>query len=229
MANKRGSWDSAPQVGPRRARLVLAQFWTAQKEDAGLGFLDTLAVASRVGVTAHGGPYRSFAVCPIWKPSPGRQLCPRLQQVKTGSGRCLFLYILFLNTFCSITSNGARSIGLVMFLGRLWMAQLDAVLHALSLGKSVRREEWEPHVRMFVSDEILMCQCGNAQPWQHALTWGEITAQDWQLFQTEPAAPQSQQTPAALGSDRALRNSLSDAGVPRNSFLLRIFPNRRGI
>lgn len=28
------------------------------------------AAASREGVTAHGGPYRSFAVCPIRKPSP---------------------------------------------------------------------------------------------------------------------------------------------------------------
>ena len=113
------------------------------------------------------------------------------------------------------------------------MAQFDAILLALSQGKSVRRDEWQPIARMFVSSEMLMCQRGNTQPWQHALTWVELVASDWQLFQTEPTALQTHRMaatlPAACVSDRALRSSLGDAGVYPNSFLLRFLPNRRNI
>jgi len=52
----------------------------------------------------------------------------------------------------------------------------------LTQGGSVRRDEWEPVVRMFVHRELLMCQSGDMDPWLHSLTWGEIAASDWQLF-----------------------------------------------
>jgi hypothetical protein len=65
------------------------------------------------------------------------------------------------------------------------MARLDAVLPALTQGRSVRRDEWEPFVRMFVLDDTLMCQIGNASPWHHSLTWGELIASDWRLIRTE--------------------------------------------
>lgn len=65
------------------------------------------------------------------------------------------------------------------------MAQIDAVLHALSQGKSVRRKEWEPYVHMFVLNDILMCQFGDAKPWEHALTWGEISALDWEPVRSQ--------------------------------------------
>jgi hypothetical protein len=64
------------------------------------------------------------------------------------------------------------------------MAQLGTFLSALTEGRSVRRDEWEPVVRMFVAGELLMCQCGNQNPWLHSLTWGEIAASDWQLVQS---------------------------------------------
>jgi hypothetical protein len=63
------------------------------------------------------------------------------------------------------------------------MAQFDAVLPALMQGQSVRRGEWEPVVRIFVVDDILMCQCGDLSPWLHSLTWCEIIASDWQLVE----------------------------------------------
>jgi len=114
------------------------------------------------------------------------------------------------------------------------MAQIDAVLHALSQGKSVRRKEWEPYVHMFVLNDILMCQFGDAKPWEHALTWGEISALDWEPVRTTLAIQRASRTPATPPSvprvsDRAVRSSLNDAGVRRNSFLLRFFPNRRDI
>jgi hypothetical protein len=65
------------------------------------------------------------------------------------------------------------------------MARLDAVLPALTQGRSVRRDEWEPVVRMFVLGDTLMCQSGNASPWHHSLTWGELIASDWRLIRTE--------------------------------------------
>jgi len=114
------------------------------------------------------------------------------------------------------------------------MAQINAVLHVLSQGKSVRREEWEPYVHMFVLNDILMCQFGDAKPWEHALTWGEISASDWEPMRTTPTVQLTNRTPTTPPSvqqvsDRAMRSSLSDAGARRNSFLLRFFPNRRDI
>jgi hypothetical protein len=59
-------------------------------------------------------------------------------------------------------------------------ARLSTVLAAFTQGQSVRRIEWEPFVRMFVLRDHLMCQRGDSNPWVHSLTWGEVTALDWQ-------------------------------------------------
>jgi hypothetical protein len=64
------------------------------------------------------------------------------------------------------------------------MAQFHAVLQALNQGRSVRRDEWEPVIRMFVLRDLLMCQCGTSKPWNHSLGWEEITANDWQLAES---------------------------------------------
>jgi hypothetical protein len=61
------------------------------------------------------------------------------------------------------------------------MAGFHAVLSALHNGKSVRRVDWDPVIRMFVSRDLLMCQCGMSKPWNHTLGWEELTADDWQL------------------------------------------------
>lgn len=61
------------------------------------------------------------------------------------------------------------------------MAQLETIVIALARGCSVRRNEWEPVIRMFVDGDLLMCQCNNSKPWQHSLTWDDIAAKDWQL------------------------------------------------
>jgi hypothetical protein len=68
------------------------------------------------------------------------------------------------------------------------MAQFDVVLPALAQGQSVRRDGWEPIIRIFVSSDILMCQLGDSKPWIHALTWEDITALDWQPLQATSAA-----------------------------------------
>jgi len=104
------------------------------------------------------------------------------------------------------------------------MAQLEAVLSALTHGESVRRDEWEPLVRMFVSRDMLMCQCGNMQPWQHALTWGEIAASDWQLMHDASVDQQANEkltlpAPMMRVSEQALQDSLSESGTRRNPFL----------
>jgi hypothetical protein len=81
------------------------------------------------------------------------------------------------------------------------MAQLDEVLSALTQGQSVRRDEWEPVVRMFVSRDALMCQSGNSTPWHHSLTWGELIASDWQLIHLQPSVKQRDETSAMAAPD----------------------------
>jgi hypothetical protein len=61
------------------------------------------------------------------------------------------------------------------------MTQPETVVAALTQGQSVRRDEWEPIIKMFVARDMLMCQCGNSKPWQHSLTWDDIAAIDWKL------------------------------------------------
>jgi len=45
------------------------------------------------------------------------------------------------------------------------MTQPETVVAALNQGQSVRRDEWEPIIKMFVARDMLMCQCGNSKPW----------------------------------------------------------------
>ena len=68
------------------------------------------------------------------------------------------------------------------------MAGFTSVLPALAQGASIRRDEWEPIIRMFVLSETLMCQCGAARPWRYSLSWDEIVATDWQLIKNVSAA-----------------------------------------
>ena len=63
------------------------------------------------------------------------------------------------------------------------MAQIDGVLRGLIQGRSARRDDWEPVIRMFLRSDMLMCQCGESQPWIHALGWDDITASDWHLVE----------------------------------------------
>jgi hypothetical protein len=112
------------------------------------------------------------------------------------------------------------------------MALLDAVLHALRQGKSVRRGEWEPYVRMFVVNDILMCQCGEMKPWRHALTWSEICASDWEPIRSTAAVrPRNHEATTLLSTQRVsrldLQSSLDDAGVSQNSPVRWLLPKRR--
>jgi hypothetical protein len=75
------------------------------------------------------------------------------------------------------------------------MAQFSTVLSALTQGQSVRRTEWEPFVRMFVLNDQLMCQCSDMNPWLHSLTWGEVTALDWQPILAKSEGHQTSITP----------------------------------
>jgi hypothetical protein len=104
------------------------------------------------------------------------------------------------------------------------MAQFATILPALTQGQSVRRTEWEPFVRMFVLRDHLMCQCGNTSPWHHSLTWGEITAFDWQLVQVESSDEQGLQAsvgpmPIPHASEQGFQNLLNESG-PRHKPLL---------
>lgn len=103
------------------------------------------------------------------------------------------------------------------------MALFATILPALMEGESVQRTEWEPIVRMFVLDDTLMCQCGNANPWHHSLTWEEITASDWQLAQTRSTAEIEHQTyviPTSIpGTSRRTFRNLFDESGPLHSSL----------
>jgi hypothetical protein len=86
------------------------------------------------------------------------------------------------------------------------MAQFHAVLPALNQGQSVRREDWEPIIRMFVLRDLLMCQCGTSKPWNHTLGWEDITATDWQLAERP-------MVPSAMEISPLDHSSISQAGI----------------
>lgn len=91
------------------------------------------------------------------------------------------------------------------------MAEFQSILPELTQGLSARREQWEPIIRLFVSDDALMCQCGVGKPWRCALSWDEITATDWQLFQGATALPMAKEkldSPAPV-------SHISAGGLPR--------------
>jgi len=100
------------------------------------------------------------------------------------------------------------------------MAPFVTILPALIEGQGVQRTEWEPVVRMFVLDGTLMCRCGDANPWHQSLTWGEITASDWQLVQSGSTPEIEHQTsvvPIPNTSGRAFRNLFDESGPLHNS------------
>jgi hypothetical protein len=104
------------------------------------------------------------------------------------------------------------------------MTDFATILPALTQGQSVRRTEWEPLVRMFVLRDHLMCQCGSTNPWHHSLTWGEITASDWQPIQAESSDEQEFQTsvvpvPIPRASERVFQ-TLINKSRPRYEPLL---------
>jgi hypothetical protein len=108
------------------------------------------------------------------------------------------------------------------------MAHFAKVVRALTHGHSIRRDEWEPTIRMFVAGNTLMCQSGHSKPWRCALTWEEIAATDWQLIKTKPPVRRANLALAARpqvegGSERAFTKSLNgtrESGNP-SLFLFR--------
>jgi hypothetical protein len=108
---------------------------------------------------------------------------------------------------------------------RVSMAQLDEILPALTQGRSVRRDEWEPVVRMFVLKDALMCQSGNSAPWHHSLTWGELIASDWQLIHLQASVKQGDETSvltAPANTERALLHRFRSRGPRLGSSFTRL-------
>jgi len=94
------------------------------------------------------------------------------------------------------------------------MAKFDKVIAALTQGQSVRRENWDPDVRMFVRSDSLMYQNGVERPWQCALSWDEIAATDWQLLKAVSGAPQAQQI--AIAAERPLLLLVEELALPKS-------------
>jgi len=67
------------------------------------------------------------------------------------------------------------------------MAEFDVMLEALAQGHSVLRAGWEPGNRIFVSENALMWQCGTRKPSRCALTWEELSATDWRMYENDPS------------------------------------------
>jgi len=93
------------------------------------------------------------------------------------------------------------------------MAKFDKVIAALTQGQSVRRENWDPDVHMFVRSNSLIYQNGVEKPWRCALSWDEIAAPDWQLIKAVSCARQAAQIagehPLLLIEELALPKSFS--------------------
>jgi hypothetical protein len=112
------------------------------------------------------------------------------------------------------------------------MAKFDKVIAALTQGQSVRRENWQPDVHMFVRNDSLMYQNGVGKPWQCALSWDEIAATDWQLLKIVSGARQAAQIAAErphllLVEELALPKSFSQVRSHFDSQALS-FPSKSG-
>jgi hypothetical protein len=94
------------------------------------------------------------------------------------------------------------------------MAKFDKVIAALTQGQSVRRENWDPDVHMFVRNDSLMYQHGVAKPWQCALSWDEIVAADWRLLKAASGAQQVQQI--AIAAERPLLLLVEELALPKS-------------
>jgi len=92
-----------------------------------------------------------------------------------------FVYILPSPKSCSIDITAPRKVN-VEPIGGVRVAQFEEILSALVQGQSVRRDDWEETIRIFVIRDSLMCQYGVAAPWPCALSWSEMAATDWQLI-----------------------------------------------
>jgi len=79
-----------------------------------------------------------------------------------------------------------RNDGLLSRRGSL-MAEFEVMLEALARGLSVQRAQWEPGDRLFVSNNSLMWQSGSQKPTRCALTWEELAATDWRLYEHDPS------------------------------------------
>jgi len=116
------------------------------------------------------------------------------------------------------------------------MAKFDKVLTALTQEQSVRRENWDPDVHMFVRSDALMYQNGVEKPWRCALSWDEIAAIDWQLIKAVSSAPEEHPMtaerpllllveelalPKSFGQVRAYYESQSLSFPPKSNRLLR--------
>jgi hypothetical protein len=93
------------------------------------------------------------------------------------------------------------------------MAQFEMIKPALNKGRSVRRDEWEPLTRMFVSGDTLMCQCGLSTPWRHSLSWNELDASDWKVFENLPAIQERSTHPADQPKISRLSKSAQTLGT----------------
>ena len=105
------------------------------------------------------------------------------------------------------------------------MANFATILPALIQGHSVRRDEWDPFIRIFVLNDHLMCQRGNTNPWYHSLTWGEVTALDWQLIAAGAGDEQGYITSVAIphGQERGFQYLFNESGPRPRSVLFESF------
>ena len=92
------------------------------------------------------------------------------------------------------------------------MAKFDKVIAALTQGQSVRRENWQPDVHMFVRNDSLMYQNGVTKPWQCALSWDEIAATDWQLLKAVSGARQ----PVEITAERPYLLLAEELALPKS-------------
>jgi hypothetical protein len=92
-------------------------------------------------------------------------------------------------------------------------------------------------IQMFVTDDTLMCQCGNAKPWLYTMTWGEIAASDWQLVNDGSSNKKTSQklapsAPDLRSSAKGIADSMGEAldpVTPSSPLPFWLFSRRRDI
>lgn len=62
------------------------------------------------------------------------------------------------------------------------MTNFFAVVKDLEEGRSIRFQKWEAITKMFVSNNVLMMQRGEGEPYAYLPSWKEMTTSKWSVL-----------------------------------------------
>jgi hypothetical protein len=63
-----------------------------------------------------------------------------------------------------------------------------AVVPMLEQGRAVRMSRWEAITRMYINNGVMVCQRGDAEPYEYNPSWSEMQSKKWSVIKVAIAA-----------------------------------------